>query len=284
LNVNAYIQRGIAAADSIFTMIDYKRERDDGAYEADRVRGDISFKEVTFRYESSSSDVLKNINIDIAAGQTAAFVGKSGSGKTTLVNLLPRLYDTNSGSITIDGHDIREHSLASLRRQIALVSQQVTLFNDTARNNIAFGELSDAREEDILRAAEAAHVMEFINKLPDGLDTLVGEDGVLLSGGQRQRLAIARAFLKDAPILILDEATSALDSESERYVQQALQALLENRTTLVVAHRLSTIENADVIYVMDDGEIIESGNHASLLARGGAYAAFYQMQSGTGFV
>jgi subfamily B ATP-binding cassette protein MsbA len=284
LSVNAYIQRGIAAAQSIFEMIDYERERDTGTRAVERVNGDIDFKNVCFRYEMSSDDVLENIDLTIKSGQTAAFVGKSGSGKTTLVSLLTRLYDTTSGTISIDGMDIREFKLASLRQQVALVSQHVTLFNDTARNNIAFGELAEASEQEILQAAKAAHAMEFIDKLPDGLDTLVGEDGVLLSGGQRQRLAIARAFLKDAPILILDEATSALDSESERYVQDALQALLKNRTTLVIAHRLSTIEQADIIFVMEDGRIIESGNHHDLLVKGGAYASFYQLQSGKEFV
>ncbi|GMR07654.1 MAG: lipid A export permease/ATP-binding protein MsbA [Gammaproteobacteria bacterium] len=281
MSVNAYIQRGIAAGQSIFEMIDYEKEKDTGTRSIDRIKGQIEFDNVVFRYESSVDDVLKGLSFNISAGQTAAFVGKSGSGKTTLINLMPRFYDISAGAIRIDGVDSQDISLYSLRSQIALVGQDVTLFNDTIRNNIAYGELSAATDEDILKAAEMAHAMEFIGKMPEGFDTMVGENGVLLSGGQRQRLAITRAILKDAPILILDEATSALDSESERYIQSALESLLVNRTTMVVAHRLSTIENADVIFVMDEGRIVESGTHDELIKNNGHYANFYRMQHET---
>ncbi len=281
MSVNAYIQRGIAAGQSIFEMIDYEKEKDTGTQSIDKTTGQIEFDNVVFRYESSVDDVLKSLSFSISAGQTAAFVGKSGSGKTTLINLMPRFYDISAGAIRIDGVDIQDISLYSLRSQIALVGQDITLFNDTIRNNIAYGELSSATDEDIFKAAEMAHAMEFIGKMPEGFDTMVGENGVLLSGGQRQRLAITRAILKDAPILILDEATSALDSESERYIQSALESLLVNRTTMVVAHRLSTIENADVIFVMDEGRIVESGTHDELMKNNGHYANFYRMQHET---
>jgi len=219
---------------------------------------------------------LDDISLEVAAGETLAIVGRSGSGKSTLVNLLPRFYDARAGSVAIDGRDVREYELRSLREQIAVVSQDVVLFDDSIRNNIAFGrEVSDAAVE---RAAEAAHILEFVRNQPDGLDALVGDRGMLLSGGQRQRIAIARALLKDAPILILDEATSALDTESERHIQAALAQLVRNRTTLVIAHRLSTVEQADRIIVLDAGAIVEQGTHAALIARGGLYAQLHRLQ------
>ena len=216
--------------------------------------------------------------MNIKAGTSVAFVGRSGSGKTTLVNLLPRFYELTSGSISIDGHPINELTLNSLREQIAIVSQSVTLFNCSIRENIAYGSLADASDDDVIAAAKAAHAHEFIEKLPEGYDTQVGENGVMLSGGQRQRLAIARAILKNAPILILDEATSALDTESERHIQAAMEEVMKGRTTLVIAHRLSTIENVDTIVVIDDGQVVESGPHQELLQQQGAYAQLHQLQ------
>jgi subfamily B ATP-binding cassette protein MsbA len=272
------LQQGIAAAESIFTFLDTPPERDGGSRQLGRCAGAVSYQQVSFSYSSDKGPVLHDINLQIAPGQSVAFVGRSGSGKSTLVSLLARFYDVTTGQILIDGHDIRELPLERLRAQIALVSQHITLFNDTIANNIAYGSLGSASREEIIKAAEAAHAMEFIRELPAGLDTMVGENGVLLSGGQRQRLAIARALLKDAPILILDEATSALDTESERHIQAALEGLMANRTTLVIAHRLSTIEKADNIVVMEKGRIIESGTHAALLARNGQYAVLYNMQ------
>jgi len=276
--ITANLQRGIAAAESIFTFIDTPAEVDNGTRTLQRCEGGVSYRDVRFRYREDTGEVLQGISFDVEPGQSVAFVGRSGSGKSTLVSLLPRFYDVSAGQILIDGHDVREFPLLDLRDQIALVSQHITLFNDTIANNIAYGRLEGSSREAITAAAEAAHAMEFIRDLPDGLDTLVGENGVLLSGGQRQRLAIARALLKDAPILILDEATSALDTESERHIQVALEELMENRTTLVIAHRLSTIENADRIVVMDKGHIVESGRHEELLQLGGHYAALYNMQ------
>lgn len=275
--VNAMIQRGIAAAEGIFELLDAEEEQDSGAHQMARVQGHIEYRDIHFAY-AEDKNILHGINLNIKAGQTVAFVGKSGSGKTTLVNLLPRLYDDYHGSICIDGRDIRDYTLSSLRDQIAYVGQEIVLFNDTVAHNIAYGRLQNVTEDKIIAAAKAAHAWEFIERMPNGLQTIVGERGVMLSGGQRQRIAIARALLKDAPILILDEATSALDTESERHIQSALEALLKNRTTLVIAHRLSTIENADLIVVMDQGKIIESGSHQELLARLGAYAGLHRLQ------
>ena len=276
--VNVIIQRGIAAAKSVFDLLDATVEVDNGSIRLEKVSGVVEFNDVCFSYEQSKGLVLNNISFRVEAGQSIAFVGKSGSGKTTLASLLPRFYDYTSGSITIDGHDLSELTLDSLREQIALVGQDVTLFNDTIGRNIAYGSLKDCSEEEIIQAATAAHAMEFIETLPDGLDTMVGDNGVLLSGGQRQRLAIARALLKNAPILILDEATSALDTESERFIQAALDVLMKDRTTFVIAHRLSTIEKADRIIVMSEGEIVEQGKHAQLLAMEGYYANLYHLQ------
>ncbi len=277
-NVNATLQRGVAGADSLFAVMDETDEIDQGTTVVDRVRGDVSFDAVYFSYGKEGSPVIDNISVDIEAGKTLAIVGHSGSGKSTLVSLLPRFYEMNSGNIRIDGIPIREFTLDSLRRNISLVSQDVVLFNDTIRNNLAYGQLRASSEDEIMRAAEAAHVLEFVTNLPDGFETMVGDRGVLLSGGQRQRIAIGRALLKNAPVLILDEATSALDTKSERRIQEALNALMENRTTLVIAHRLSTVEKADRIIVMDAGRIVESGTHAELIAEDGHYAALYRMQ------
>ncbi|MBI3187289.1 MAG: lipid A export permease/ATP-binding protein MsbA, partial [Gammaproteobacteria bacterium] len=276
--VNAVIQRGIAAAESIFELLDTDVEKDTGTFKTSRVRGDIVFKDVTFRYQNAEKNVLTSISLHIKPGQTIALVGKSGSGKSTLVNLLPRLYDDYNGQVLIDGHDICDFELLDLRDQIAYVGPEIVLFNDTVAHNIAYRRLKDVTEEQIIAAAKAAHAWEFIEREPEGLQTMVGERGVKLSGGQRQRIAIARALLKDAPILIMDEATSALDTESERHIQSALVTLLKNRTTLVIAHRLSTIENADLILVMEDGRIVESGTHQDLLQLNGAYANFYRLQ------
>src|SRR3569623_1358897 len=272
------VQRGVAAAESIFGLLDAEAEKGSGTRRLGKARGEVEFRQVSFAYDAGKGDVLKDIDLHIEPGQCAAFVGRSGSGKSTLVSLLPRLYDVERGTILLDGVDIRELALRELRDHIAWVGQDVVLFNDTIARNIAYGALGDVSEEAIVRAAEAAHAMEFIRRLPEGLDTLVGENGMLLSGGQRQRLAIARALLKDAPILILDEATSALDSESERHIQAALAEVIRNLTSLVIAHRLSTIENADQIVVMDHGRIVEQGRHRELLARGGYYAKQHQLQ------
>ncbi len=276
--ITASLQRGIAAADSIFTFLDTPSESDSGEQGLQRCTGAVTYRNVNFSYGEEKGGVLHDIDLEIAPGQSVAFVGRSGSGKSTLVSLLARFYDVSEGAIEIDGHDIRDIQLESLRHNIALVSQHITLFNDTIANNIAYGSLGESSRDEIIAAAEAAHAMEFIRDLPDGLDTMVGENGVLLSGGQRQRLAIARALLKNAPILILDEATSALDTESERHIQAALEELMENRTTLVIAHRLSTIEKVDKIVVMEQGRFIESGRHGELLAQNGQYAVLYNMQ------
>ena len=281
-SVNQYLQTGIAAAQSIFSFLDTPKEEDKGIVELASVTGKVTYENVDFSYGADGDTVLKNISFTAEPGKTIAFVGRSGSGKTTLVNLLPRFYDAAPGAIRIDGHDIRDIHLLQLRQHISLVSQHVTLFNDTVANNIAYGSLHGASVEDIKRAADMAHVSEFVSNLPDGFDTLVGENGVLLSGGQRQRLAIARALLKNAPILILDEATSALDTESERHIQAGLEKLMHNRTTLVIAHRLSTIESADMIIVMHEGEIIEQGSHAELIKQDGRYALLHRMQFSDG--
>ena len=275
--VNAKLQRGLAAAEDVFTQIDEQSETNEGHKVLGTVRGEIEFKQVRFRYAGDRT-VLKNIDFKIEAGQTVALVGRSGSGKSTLASLIPRFYEIESGSIRLDGTDITDVDRAELRKHIALVSQQVTLFNDTLGANIAYGDLAGRSEAALNEAVSQAHAHEFIKDLADGLDTVVGDDGVLLSGGQRQRVAIARAFLKDAPILILDEATSALDNESERHIQLALDAVMEGRTTIVIAHRLSTVESADVILVMEDGAIVESGTHHSLIDAGGHYSELYQAQ------
>lgn len=276
--VNNIIQKGLAGAQSIFELLDIAPENDTGTLTLGRVKGEVEYRQVNFRYPNTEKVVLNDMNFHIRPGETVALVGRSGSGKSTLVSLLPRFYEMQQGSILMDGVDIREYRLADLRSQFALVSQQVTLFNDTIGRNIAYGRLSEVKEADIIQAAEAAHAMEFIAEFPQGLDTLIGENGVLLSGGQRQRLAIARALLKNAPILIFDEATSALDTESERHIQAALEALMRNRTTLIIAHRLSTIEKADRIFVLDKGCIVEAGTHAQLLSRNGHYARLHALQ------
>ncbi len=280
--VTETIQRGIAAAQSIFGLLDTRTEQDTGTRSLEKVKGAVEFRHVSFQYESSGAQVLDNVSLSVAPGQTIAIVGRSGSGKSTLVSLLPRFYNATSGEILIDGVPIHDLRLANLRKNIALVSQDITLFNDTIGNNIAYGCRDQVSKEQIVKAATAAHAMEFIRDLPQGLDTMIGDRGVLISGGQRQRLAIARALLKDSPILILDEATSALDTESERIIQDALEKLMVGRTTLVIAHRLSTIEGADKIIVMHAGRIIEQGTHSDLLALDGHYAALYNMQFNEG--
>lgn len=277
-SINSTIQQGIAAAQDVFESLDTPVEVDDGTYDPGRVQGNIRFDQTRFRYRNQFEDVLKGIDLNIRAGEKVALVGRSGSGKSTLVSLLPRFYDYTGGRILIDDVPISDYRLVALRRQISLVTQHVVLFNDTVANNIAYGALRDAPRDEIREAARKAHALEFIERLPEGFDTLIGDNGIMLSGGQRQRLAIARALLKDAPILILDEATSALDTESERQIQDALETVMEGRTTLVIAHRLSTIENADRILVMDDGQIIEAGSHQTLLRQGGQYAHLHQMQ------
>lgn len=276
--LNEILQTGIAAGKSVFQLIDTDKEHDVANQTLTNCKGKISYEDVCFKYASREIKAIEHINLNIAPGETVAFVGKSGSGKTTIVNLLPRFYDIDSGAIKIDGVSTSELSLSSLRDQIAIVNQDVILFNDTIAKNIAYAQNIAADDQRVLEAAKAARVLEFTDKLPDKLNTLVGENGVLLSGGQRQRIAIARALLKDAPILILDEATSSLDTESEQYIQKALELLQKDRTTLVIAHRLSTIENADRIVVMDKGRILEIGNHEELLSKDQAYAGLYKMQ------
>jgi subfamily B ATP-binding cassette protein MsbA len=278
-SINEYIQRGLAAAESVFALIDTAGETDAGQSTLSRASGALSFEHVSLSYQSDERFALKDVCLEIPAGQSVALVGASGSGKSTLANLVPRFYLPTRGRITLDGQDINDLTLASLRANIALVSQEVVLFNDTIAANIAYGQMREVPTEEVVAAATAAHAMEFIKELPMGLETLVGEKGVRLSGGQRQRIAIARAILKNAPILILDEATSALDSESERHVQAALETLMKGRTSLVIAHRLSTIEKADRIVVLQKGQIVEIGSHAELLSKGDAYAQLHRTQS-----
>jgi subfamily B ATP-binding cassette protein MsbA len=275
--VNESLQRGLAAAESVFALIDEEAEPDVGRQRLERSKGAVEFRDVSFSYATDRL-ALDDVSLVIQPGETVALVGQSGSGKTTLVNLLPRFYHPTGGQILVDGQDIEQLNLADLRANIALVSQDVVLFNDTVAGNIAYGRQAGASEAEIIAAAEAAHAMEFIREMPQGLQTFVGENGVRLSGGQRQRLAIARAILKNAPILILDEATSALDTESERHVQAALENLMQGRTTIVIAHRLSTIEHADRIVVMQKGKISEMGTHRELLEKGGVYANLHRIQ------
>lgn len=273
--LNIIMQRGVTGAELIFELLDTPSEPETGTHECSRVKGRISARHVTFRYNNGQEPVLKDISFDIAPGQVVALVGKSGSGKSTLASLIQRFYNIGEGEISIDDVNIRDYRLASLRQQIAFVGQNLVLFNDTIRNNIAYGSMRDKTDAQIIDAARKAHALEFIEKLPAGLDTVIGDNGLQLSGGQRQRLAIARAFLKDAPILILDEATSALDNQSEQHIQEALEEIMRGRTTLVIAHRLSTIEKADKILVIENGQVVEEGSHKQLLAKKGVYAGLY---------
>ncbi|WP_337160764.1 lipid A ABC transporter ATP-binding protein/permease MsbA [Vibrio alginolyticus] len=279
-NVTSQFQRGMAASQTLFALIDLEPEKNEGKLTVERANGDVSVKNVSFTYTGAEKPALENVSFDIPRGKTVALVGRSGSGKSTIANLFNRFYDVDSGSITLDGHDIRDYELKNLRQQFALVSQNVHLFNDTIANNIAYATDGQYERSDIEKAATLAHAMEFISKMDDGLDTMIGENGASLSGGQRQRVAIARALLRDAPVLILDEATSALDTESERAIQAALDELQKDKTVLVIAHRLSTIEKADEILVVDDGAIIERGNHAELIDKNGAYAQLHRIQFG----
>lgn len=277
-SVNAQFQRGMAACQTLFELMDMQQEQDNGHYAPTTITGNLRFEQVTFHYDNCSEPALKNISFELPKGKTIALVGRSGSGKSTIANLITRFYEVTQGKILLDQHNIQDYTLANLRQHCAIVSQQVHLFNDTVANNIAYAATDKYSREQIIAAAKAAHAMEFIEKLPQGLDTIIGENGAGLSGGQRQRLAIARALLRNASVLILDEATSALDTESERAIQLALEELQQERAILVIAHRLSTIEKADEILVIDHGQIIERGNHKALLAQNGAYSQLYQMQ------
>ncbi|MEF1172863.1 lipid A ABC transporter ATP-binding protein/permease MsbA [Vibrio sinaloensis] len=279
-NVVSQFQRGMAASQTLFALMDMDTEVDKGQYEATKVRGDVEVKDVTFTYLGKEKPALNHVSFKIPQGKTVALVGRSGSGKSTIANLFTRFYDYDSGSILLDGHDIRDYTLSNLRSHFALVSQNVHLFNDTIANNIAYATNGEYSREQIEHAAKLAHAMDFIEKLDEGLDTMVGENGASLSGGQRQRIAIARALLRDAPVLILDEATSALDTESEKAIQSALDELQKNKTVLVIAHRLSTIEKADEILVVDEGEIVERGDHQTLIEKDGAYAQLHRIQFG----
>ncbi|MBH98062.1 MAG: lipid A export permease/ATP-binding protein MsbA [Rhodospirillaceae bacterium] len=278
ININAALQRGIAAGLTLFETIDEPVERDAGTKKIDRARGEIKFKDLSFGYQNSETKVLNNINLFVPAGSSLAIVGRSGAGKSTLVGLLPRFYDVDTGQVCLDGIDVREYRLKDLRRQVSLVSQDVILFDDSIANNIAYGLLADSPRADIEAAAEAAYVKEFADELPDGLDSPVGQRGALLSGGQRQRIAIARALLKNAPILILDEATSSLDTRSEKRIQSSLKELMKDRTTLVIAHRLSTVENVDRIVVLDQGITAEEGTHTELMSQEGIYSGLHRIQ------
>ncbi|MCG9597937.1 lipid A ABC transporter ATP-binding protein/permease MsbA [Vibrio sp. Isolate25] len=279
-NVTSEFQRGMAASQTLFALMDLETEQDNGQYETDKARGEVTVKNVTFTYEGKEAPALRNVSFSIPKGKTVALVGRSGSGKSTIANLFTRFYDVDSGSIELDGHDIRDYKLTNLRSHFALVSQNVHLFNDTIANNIAYAATEDYSREQIEEAARLAYAMDFIDNMDDGLDTIIGENGTSLSGGQRQRIAIARALLRDAPVLILDEATSALDTESEKAIQSALDELQKNKTVLVIAHRLSTIEKADEILVVDEGEIVERGDHATLIEKDGAYAQLHRIQFG----
>lgn len=276
--VNSKLQAGIAASQSVFTLLDQQPELDTGTKTIALAKGEIKYQNVNFSYDDEKGIVLDNISFHAKPGQTIAFVGHSGSGKTTLVSLLARFYQTKSGTISIDGVDINDLKLTNLRQQLSLVNQQVILFNDTVANNITYGQQGHVSNERIIEAAKAAHAWDFIERLPQGLATQIGQNGVLMSGGQRQRIAIARALLRDAPILVLDEATASLDTEAERHIQAALETLMQQRTTLVIAHRLSTIEKADKIIVMHQGQIIETGNHAELMAKGEHYSQLHRLQ------
>jgi subfamily B ATP-binding cassette protein MsbA len=276
--VNEQLQRGFAASESIFALLEEQQEPDEGSRHSSDISGQITFNDVSLHYENADVPALRHINLEIRAGETVALVGRSGSGKSSLAALVPRFYQPTGGQVLLDGIDLQELSLRDLRTNIALVSQDIVLFNDSVAANIAYGAMREASRDEIIAAAEAAHAMEFINALPDGLDTLIGENGARLSGGQRQRLAIARALLKDAPLLVLDEATSALDTESERHVHSALETLKSGRTSIIIAHRLSTIEHADRIVVLENGHIVETGTHQELLDRGGVYQRLHSTQ------